>query len=244
MPIRVTIWNEFRHEKKKESVAALYPNGIHAYIRDFLQCDEVSVTLAALDDPECGLPDEVLNNTDVLMWWGHVAHNEVPFSLVDKIERRVRNGMGIVFLHSAHKSRPFQRIVGCTGNLLWGKTQRAIVWNLAPTHPITKGVPAHFELQEEMYGEPFFIPKPEEVIFGTWFEQGNLFRGGVTFLRGLGRIFYFHPGHESCTSFYNENVQTVIKNAVRWCAPTVLAEGFDNEKCFEQKQPVFESDKS
>lgn len=239
MPIRVTIWNEFRHEKKKERVAALYPNGLHACIRDFLQCDEIAVTLAALDDPECGLPDEVLNNTDVLLWWGHVAHGEVPYSLVDKIERRVRNGMGMLFLHSGHHSRPFQRIVGSTGNLTWGRDQRAVVWNLAPTHPIAKGVPAHFELQEELYSEPFFIPKPDEVVFATWYEDGNIFRGGVTFSRGMGKIFYFHPGHESCPSFYNEHVQTVIQNAVRWCAPTVLDASLNNEKCFQQTEAVF-----
>lgn len=238
MPIHVTIWNEFRHEKRSETVRALYPEGIHAYIRDFLQSDELEITLAALDDPAQGLPDEVLNNTDVLVWWGHLAHHVVEDALVERINARVQQGMGMLFLHSGHKSKPFQRVLGTTGNLSWGRNQKCVVWNLAPTHPVTAGVPAHFELYEELYSEPFFIPKPDELLFGTWYEDGNIFRGGATWTRGLGKIVYFHPGHETCSSFANEHVQQVIKNAVRWCAPAKLAEGFDNVECPQLKEPI------
>ena len=239
MAIRVTIWNEYRHEKIKEHVRELYPEGIHAYIKSFLdECDDMEIRLAALDDPEQGLPDEVLNNTDVLLWWGHMAHREVDDALVERIRERVLSGMGFMPLHSGHHSKPFKRILGSTGNLTWGDNQRCIVWNLCPTHPIAAGIPEHFELLEEMYSEPFFIPKPDDLIFATWYENGNLFRGGATFTRGMGKIFYFHPGHETLTSFHNEYVQQIIKNAIRWVAPAqtpVVA----TENCQHQTEPLF-----
>ncbi len=219
--LRITIWNEFRHEKKKEEVRALYPNGIHAFIADFLKCDEFDIKLAALDDPDCGLPDEVLNNTDVLIWWGHMYHWEVPDDLVDRIRDRVyRYGMGFVALHSAHESKPFMRIVGTTGSLFWGDKQKEIIWNVNPSHPIAAGIPERIDIEcEEMYGEPFMIPKPDDVVFASWFEKGNIFRSGCCFNRGLGKIFYFQPGHETLTSYYIPAVQQIIRNAVRWAAP-------------------------
>ena len=236
--IRVTIWNEFRHEKTNEAVRALYPDGLHAAIGAFLECDEVCVRYATLDEPEHGLSEEVLAETDVLIWWGHRAHKEVSDEVVERVFQRVQLGMGMIFLHSAHESKPFGRIVGTTGKLTWGRNQRCIVWNLAPTHPIAKGVPAHFELFEELYSEPFFIPKPEDLIFASWYEDGNLFRGGFSYTRGLGKVFYFHPGHETCTSFRNENVQRVLQNAVRWCAPAATGEGFDNTRCPKQTEKI------
>lgn len=236
--IRVTVWNEFRHEKSKETVRVLYPEGLHAAIGAFLSSDEVLVRFATLDEPDQGLPEEVLRNTDVLVWWGHCAHEEVDNALVERIFHRVQAGMGMIFLHSAHKSKPFSRILGTTGNLTWGRNQRCIVWNLCPTHPIAQGIPAHFELCEELYSEPFFIPKPDDLLFASWYEDGNLFRGGFTYTRGLGKIFYFHPGHETCTSFANPHVQRVLQNAVRWCAPAPIADGFDNAYCPKQTEKI------
>ena len=242
MSIRVTIWNEFHHEKTNEKAKALYPNGIHAFIRDFLSdCEDIEVTLAALDDPDQGLPDEVLNNTDVLLWWGHMAHKEVDDALVRRIRARVLGGMGFIPLHSGHHSKPFREILGTTGNLTWGDDQRCIVWNLCPTHPIAAGIPEHFELFEELYSEPFFVPKPDDLIFGTWYENGNIFRGGMTFTRGVGKIFYFHPGHETLPSFHNPIVQKIIKNAIRWAAPANV--GLDVPAgCTHQTEPVFKRD--
>lgn len=220
--IKVTIWNEFRHEKTNPKVKALYPNGLHVAIADFLkECDDVEITLAALDDPNQGLPDEVLDNTDVLIWWGHAAHHEVNDALVEKIRKKVYWGqLGFIALHSAHHSKPFRNIVGTNGNLSWGRNQKEIVWNLLPAHPITAGIPDHFILEEdELYSEPFYIPQPDALVFGSWFEDGNIFRSGACFLRGAGKVFYFQPGHETCRSFYNPYVQRVIKNAVHWAAP-------------------------
>ncbi len=226
--IRVTVWNEFRHEKTNERAKALYPNGLHATIKEFLDKDEeLSVRLAALDDPDCGLPDEVLENTDVLIWWGHIKHELVPDELAEKIRNRVYLGkLGFVALHSAHKSKPFMRTVGTNGNLSWGRNQKEVVWNLCPASPITEGIPDHFILEEEeLYAEPFFIPEPDKLIFGSWFEDGNIFRSGACFIRGAGKLFYFQPGHETCPSFHNPYVQRVIRNAVHWVAP--MAFGFD-----------------
>ena len=220
--IRVTIWNEFRHEKAKENVRALYPNGLHATLKEALEQDpDIVCTLAALDDPDQGLPDEVLENTDVLIWWGHMAHKEVDDALVERIRQRVYAGkMGFLPIHSAHHSKPFKAILGCTGNLSWGANQKEIIWNLCPTHPIAAGIPDHFQLDaEEMYGEPFYIPTPDELIFGGWFEHGNMMRSGCTWRRGAGKIFYFQPGHETCPNLKNPIVHQIIRNGVHWVAP-------------------------
>lgn len=231
--LRVTVWNEYRHEKKHAHVAELYPHGIHGKVAEFLgECEDLDIRLAALDDPDCGLPDEVLESTDVLIWWGHVAHNEVPDALADKIRDRVYLGkMGFIALHSGHKSKPFMKIVGTNGNLSWGRNQKEVVWNLLPSNPIAAGIPDHFILEEEeLYSEPFYIPQPDALVFGSWFEDGNIFRSGACFLRGAGKVFYFQPGHETCRSFYNPYVQRIIKNAVYWAAPNDTAINIE-DKC-------------
>ncbi len=220
--INVVIWNEFRHEKTSEKVKALYPDGIHAFIKCFLDVNEdMEVSIASLDDPDQGLPDERLENTDVLLWWGHMAHKEVDDELVKKIQARVYLGkMGFVALHSAHHSKPFRVIVGTNGNLSWGRNQKEIVWTLMPSHEIARGIPDHFLLElEELYSEPFYIPQPDALVFGSWFEDGNILRSGACFHRGAGKVFYFQPGHETCRSFYNPYVQRVITNAIRWANP-------------------------
>ncbi len=222
--INVTIWNEFRHEKTEPPVKECYPDGIHAYIKGFLEKmdrgNEFKITLAALDDPDQGLPDEVLNNTDVLIWWAHMFHHEVSDALVAKIRDRVyRHGMGFIALHSAHMSKPFQEVVGTNGVLTWGDDQHELLWTIDPSHPIADGIPEYIDLDcEEMYGEPFYIPRPDAVVFTGWFEHGNIFRSGCCFDRGMGKAFYFQPGHESRKSYHNEHVQRIIYNAVKWAA--------------------------
>jgi trehalose utilization protein len=186
--LKVTIYNEGVHEKKEAAIAEIYPEGIHGQLKKVLS-DEFDVTTYTLETVN-EITTEVLNNTDVLLWWGHMAHSEVKDELVERVKNRVYNdGMGFLPIHSAHHSKPFRAILGTTGNLAWGRDQKAIVWNLNPTHPIAAGIPQHFELFEELYAEPFFIPKPDDLIFGTWYEDGNIFRGGCTLTRGLGKIF-------------------------------------------------------
>ena len=220
--IRVTVWNEFRHEKTDERVAAIYPDGIHKTIAAFLDTDEeITVRTATLDEPECGLTQEVLDTTDVLLWWGHLAHHEVPDEIVDRVQESVLKGMGLIVLHSAHHSKIFKRLMGTSCNLSWredGDMER--LWVVAPDHPIVQGIDRYFDLpHEETYGEPFDIPEPDKLVFIGWYEGGEVLRAGCCYRRGRGKIFYFQPGHETFPTFYNENVQTVIKNAVRWAAP-------------------------
>lgn len=219
--INVTIWNEFRHEKTDEKVKALYPDGLHAYLKSALECDDIKITLAALDDPDQGITDELLDNTDVLVWWAHMHHHEVSAETVARVKRRVFAGMGLILLHSAHYSKLMNEIVGAPGHLTWGDEVKEVIWNINPTHPIAKGVPTHFILpKEEIYGEPFQIPEPDELVFIGWYETGHVFRSGCTWRRGYGKIFYFQPGHESVPTFYNENVQKIVKNAIYWAAPS------------------------
>ncbi|MBR3686017.1 MAG: ThuA domain-containing protein [Clostridia bacterium] len=220
--LNVVIWNEYRHEKLDEVCASIYPDGIHGCIKNFLKPDEsLNITLAALDDAYQGISPELLEKTDVLLWWGHMAHHEVNDELVEMIRQRVYAGkMGLVVLHSGHHSKVFRSIVGTTGNLSWGRDQKEIIWNLMPSHPIAAGIPDHFIIEEEeLYCEPFYIPQPDALVFGGWYEDGYIFRSGCCFTRGLGKIFYFQPGHEYCRSFYNPYVQRIIKNAVDWVKP-------------------------
>lgn len=224
--INVTIWNEGRHEKESESVKAVYPDGIHNCIADFLKVnDDLNVRTATLDEPDNGLPEDVLESTDVLIWWGHMAHECVPDDLVASIHNRVMRGMGFIALHSAHFSKPFIKLMGTTCSLKWRDGDRERVWCIAPSHPIAKGLPEYFNIPvEEMYGERFDIPAPDETIFLGWFKGGEVFRSGCCWTRGLGRVFYFQPGHEENPTYYIPEIQRVITNAVYWAAPEKIVE--------------------
>ena len=219
--IRVTVWNENFHEREIPRVTEVYPGGLHGAIAGFLgKNDDMNVHTATLDQPACGLPDEVLDNTDVLLWWGHARHDQVPDELAQKVQEHVLKGMGFIALHSAHYSKPFTRLMGTSCSLRWRDGEYERVWCVNPGHPIAEGLPPCFELaQEEMYGEYFDIPQPDELVFTGWFRSGELFRSGCCWNRGLGKVFYFQPGHETNPSFNNPYVQKIITNAVRWAAP-------------------------
>ncbi|MEC0231829.1 MULTISPECIES: ThuA domain-containing protein [Paenibacillus] len=219
--LKVTVWNEFRHEKESEIVRAAYPDGIHTAIGEGL-AGAVDVTYATLDDAEHGLSEEVLNNTDVLIWWGHKAHDEVQDAIVDRVQKRVWEGMGLIVLHSGHFSKVFKKLMGTSCDLKWREAdEKERLWVVAPGHPIVEGIGEYIDLEaEEMYGEHFDIPQPDELIMVSWFEGGEVFRSGCTFNRGNGKIFYFRPGHETYRTYYNEQIRRVISNAVHWAAPT------------------------
>lgn len=219
--INVTVWNEFRHEKESDEVKEVYPKGIHEQLKSFLEEDFV-VRTATLDEPEHGLTEEVLGNTDVLVWWGHMAHGEVSDEIVNKVHQRVLEGMGLVVLHSAHMSKIFIKLMGTTCDLKWREAEETCrIWNVNPSHPIVEGIGEYIELEkEEMYGEHFDIPAPDELVFINWYEGGEVFRGGCTYRRGNGKIFYFQPGHETYPTYYHPEIQKVIKNGVRWANPT------------------------
>ncbi len=218
---RVTVWNEYQHEKTNPEVAKIYPNGIHGVIAQHLNASGLTVQTATLEQPEHGLTDAVLNQTDVLVWWGHVAHDRVQDNVVDKVHKRVLDGMGLIVLHSGHFSKIFKRLMGTSGNLKWrnsGETER--IWVVAPGHPIAAGLDEYFEIaREEMYGEFFDIPAPDTLVFISWFQGGEVFRSGCCFHRGRGKIFYFRPGDQNYPTYHQPEVLRVIANAVRWAAP-------------------------
>ena len=220
--INVIVWNEFRHEKTQEDVKSVYPDGIHGAIKDFLSAEDgLNVTTATLDEPECGLTQEAVDAADVILWWGHGYHNEVPDEIAKRVADAVLRGCGLIVLHSGHMSKPFRALMGTACTLRWRDGDRERVYTVAPHHQIAKGIPDDFEIpSEEMYGERFDIPNPTEVIFMGWFAGGEVFRSGVTFERGYGKIFYFQPGHETNPTYKIPVVQDIIKNAVYWAART------------------------
>jgi trehalose utilization protein len=219
MKIRTVVWGENVHEQKNKIVADLYPKGMHACIADALnRNDDIKATTATLQEAEHGLPQARLDQTDVLIWWGHAAHGDVSDAVVERVCEAVWSGMGLILLHSAHFSKPFKRLMGTPCNLTWREAgERERLWVTSRNHPITTDLPDHFELEnEEMYGEPFGVPEPLETVFVSWFQGGEVFRSGLTYKRGAGNVFYFRPGHETYPTYHDGNVQTVIRNAVRW----------------------------
>lgn len=220
--LRVTVWNEYRHERHNERVAQVYPQGIHQTIAAALGTAGFTTRTATLDEPEHGLTEEVLAATDVLTWWGHMAHDEVSDEIVARVQARVLDGMGLIVLHSGHFSKIFKRLMGTTCDLKWREgNDRERLWIVAPGHPITEGLGEYIDIEhEEMYGEHFDIPAPETLVFVSWFSGGEIFRSGCCYSRGRGKIFYFRPGHETLPSYHHPDVQRVIANAVRWAAPT------------------------
>jgi trehalose utilization protein len=222
--LRITVWNEYRHElDKKHPASTIYPEGIHSAIAQGLRENPgFEVRTATLDEPEHGLTDDVLAHTDVLLWWGHMAHGEVRDDIVAKVQARVLDGMGLIVLHSGHFSKIFKRLMGTSCDLKWREADdNERIWVLEPSHPIAEGLGETIELaDEEMYGERFDIPAPETLVFVSWFKGGEVFRSGCCYTRGRGKIFYFRPGHESYPTYFNPEIRRVIANAARWAAPT------------------------
>jgi trehalose utilization protein len=201
-------------------------HGIHELLGE-----RVSVRTAVLQEPEHGLPEDVLRETDVLTWWGHTAHEEVDDAVVSRVQDAVLAGIGLIVLHSAHYSKIFRRLMGTSCVLRWREAgEREVVWTVNRGHPIVEGVPEVFIVpQQEMYGEFFDIPQPDELVFISSFAGGEVFRSGCCFVRGAGRIFYFSPGHETYPIYYQPEIRRVIANAVRWAAPRTRQKyGFSN----------------
>jgi trehalose utilization protein len=235
--LQVTVWNENRHEQKNPKVREIYPEGIHGAISSFLKEEQINVRTATLDEPEHGLSEEVLDQTDVLVWWGHLAHNEVEDVIVERVKQRVLNGMGLIILHSGHFSKIFKTLMGTSCDLKWREAdEKERIWIVDPSHPITEGLNEYIELEkEEMYGEHFDIPAPDQLLMISWFEGGEVFRSGCTYQRGKGKIFYFRPGHETYPTYYHKDVQRVIMNAVKWAKPTELPKPvYGNAKPLEE----------
>jgi len=237
MTIRVTVWNEFRQERSDDAVRAIYPDGIHAAVAAGLHDEDgLVVRTATLDEPDQGLSAAVLAETDVLTWWGHVAHDDVTDEVLDRVHARVLDGMGLIVLHSGHFSRIFRRLMGTTCGLKWREAgERERIWVVDPGHPIAAGLGESFVLDhEEMYGEHFDIPAPDRLVLVSWFQGGEVFRSGCCYQRGRGRIFYFRPGHETHPTYFDPTVRRVIANAARWAGePPGAAPTFGNRQPLE-----------
>jgi len=227
-PLRVTVWNEYVHERREESVKRIYPEGMHRPIADGIRRElggDVTIRVATLDEPEHGLTEEALAQTDVLTWWGHAAHDKVDDVVVERVHARVLDGMGIVVLHSGHYSKIFRRLMGTSCSLRWRSDpggEREVIWSVNPAHPIAAGVPQPIVIpHQEMYGEFFDIPPPDELVFISSYEGGEVFRSGCCYTRGAGRVFYFAPADQEFPAYHQPEVQRVIANAVAWCAGAV-----------------------
>ena len=220
--LNVTIWNEYVHEKSAR-IGKVYPDGIHGAIAQMLGRDKkYNIRIATLEMEEHGLSEEVLNDTDVLIWWGHCAHEKVSDEVATRVRNRVIDGMGFIALHSAHRAKPFTMLMGMDCRLKWRENdEKERIWVIEPSHPIARNLPEYIELpEEETYGEKFGVPTPDELVFISWFSGGDVFRSGCCYKRGNGKIFYFRPGHEEYPTFYREDISQIIKNAVDWAAPS------------------------
>ena len=226
--LRITVWNEGVHEStgRPESMATDYPDGIHGAIAAGLSAllPGATVRTAVLSDPEHGLTEEVLADTDVLLWWGHIAHDQVADEVVARVQRHVHGGMGLLVLHSGHFSKIFISLMGTTCSLKWrNEGERELVWTVNPAHPIAAGIPQPIVIpHQEMYGEFFDIPAPDELVFVSSFSGGEVFRSGAVFHRGRGRVFYFSPGDQEYPVYHQAEIQQVLANAVRWAAQPEL----------------------
>ena len=264
--IRVTLWYEYAQEigscpreyvpdmseedylgfmgfvgSRVEKMKQVYPKGLMGTLAEALRKNpEFEITETNIFMPEYGLTDELLENTDVLVWWSHILQDAIPDALAMKIVRRVQMGMGFVALHSAHKSKPFMYLLGTSGCLQWREDDFCRVWTATPSHPIARDIPQYFELEEEeMYGEPFDIPRPDDTIFMSWYRGGELFRSGCTWTRGYGKIFYFQPGHETSPNYHNPIVQKIISQGIEWAAPSVWRKDFDCPNSLDQPEQKY-----
>ena len=219
--IRVTIYNEYVHEREDEAIREVYPEGIHMTLKQQLEDEEITVRTVTLDDLSDGLSDEVLAETDVLIWWGHIRHREVPDEVAQRVQQAVLKGMGAIFLHSAHHSKPFRLLMGTSCNLTWREDgDSELVWVINPAHPIAQGIGRFIKLEhEEAYGEPFTVPEPDELVFIGTYDGGEVFRSGCCYRKENGRVFYFQPGHESYRTYHHPDVIRVLKNAIHWANP-------------------------
>ncbi|MGG7518119.1 ThuA domain-containing protein [Allorhizobium undicola] len=219
MAIRTIVWGENTHEHENPVVGEIYPDGMHTVIAEALNRDpDILTETATLQEAEHGLSVQRLASTDVLVWWGHKAHGAVSDEVVERVCARVHEGMGLIVLHSGHFAKVFKRLMGTPCSLKWREAgERERLWTVNPGHPIARGIPENFVLEnEEMYGEFFAVPEPLETVFISWFAGGEVFRSGLTWRRGAGNIFYFRPGHETYPTYHDATVMRVIANAVKW----------------------------
>lgn len=219
----VVVWSE------GTAPTNVYPHDINGAIAEGLTGSLAGweVVTASLKDPGQGLPDELLNRADVLIWWGHKKHGNVKDELVTKIVKRVKeDGMGFISLHSSHFAKPNIALMGtpCSWGAYLGDTKTLKITVKDPSHPIAKGIPSDFTIaNDERYNDPYAVPQPEALIFEGLATMKNgqtsLSKQGFAWTIGKGRMFYFQAGHETNPIFLDENVRKIMANAVLWAAP-------------------------
>lgn len=202
----------------------VYPRGVRGPIADYLSEEtDIEARTRSIEDEDQGVSGDDLEWADVILWWGHLRHDDVTDETVDRIEEHVReNGVGFVSLHSAHYARPYKRLIGMSGDLGGHRLtddESEYVEVCAPDHPIAEGVDDFTLPEVEMFGEPYDIPEPETVVLHSEYSEGDEeFRSGVTFEFGEGRGFYLRPGHEEFEIYLDDNIQRIVTNATRWAA--------------------------
>lgn len=216
--MNIVVWVERAPAEQSRGTKKAYPDGMQAAIASLFDDAGHQVTMSWQSQADDGLPQALLRETDVLFYWAHCMHDQLHAATVERIAKRVEEGMGIIFLHSAHFSKPFQKLMGTSGSLHWredGKQER--LYNIQPKHPIAFGLPSQVYIpKDEMYGEPFDIPTPDDTVFIGWFPGGEVFRSGFTYHYGKGRIFYFQPGHETFPVYYDPCIRKILHNACTW----------------------------
>jgi trehalose utilization protein len=223
MALTVTIFNEYVTQKEQPDAMEVYPDGIHPVLVDVVERAGHDTRVALFSDSEHGLTKDVVAETDVLVYWSHARNEEFEDRVVDRVQDAVLDGMGLVMLHSARRSKLFMRLMGTDCNVRGyrdaDETER--VWVVDPAHPVVDGLESEFiELPEsQLVAEPFEIPTPIETPLISWIEGGEVFRSGCTFKRGRGKVFFFGPGHETQPVYHMNEVQTVLQNAVEWAKP-------------------------
>ena len=232
--LRVTVWSEGLDPIIEPKAVACYPNDINTAIGEFLAANEdLEVALHSLNEAGNGLSQEILDNTDVLVWWSHLYNDQLSDEAAARVVNAVLDGMGLVLLHSSLHSKPARMLLGkCSNRGKYREVgERERVWLVNRSHPVAQGLPREYiEVENtEMYGEPYGIPEPEDLVFISWFEGGEVLRSGVSWHRGAGRIIFFAPGHEEFPVYYSPEIQTVVTNAVRWVrrvqSPTITQVG-------------------
>ena len=237
-PIRVTIWNEYVHELKDDTVRSIYPDGIHKQLATGIsEFGDFSIRTATLKEPNHGLGPEILDQTDTLIWWGHAAHNQVADETARLVQEKVLDGMGFIGLHSAHFTKPFKLLMGTSCGLKWREAdEKERLWNLQPNHPIIDGIGDYIEIKEtEMYGERFDIPTPDELLMMSWFQGGEVFRSVCTWSRGYGRVVYVRPGHETLPIYHNKEILRLVANSASWAKRRV---SINAQECVNVKKAL------
>jgi trehalose utilization protein len=215
-PIRVRIWCE------GTATRSVYPDDIDGALADQLARQAgFTVTRGRLSDPQAGLSDQSLGASDVLMWWGHLRHDEVPDDRAAAVVRLVREGqLGFIALYASCGSKPFRMMMSmpCDPGSWREDGRPEFVSVRAPDHPIARGIAPFTIPKTDMFSEPFAVPSPETVVFVSTWERGETLRSGLTWTIGKGRVAYLRTGPESYPVLFHPSIRQTIANSVRWVA--------------------------